>query len=188
MELRDIEILERGDKLIRPFSVEKVQPASYDLSLHDEILVPIAYRTVDLRKDRPVDYMRRCTIDHSGYELAPRGAILACVRESLHIPDDMKARVEGKSTIGRVFLAVHVTAGFVDPGWDGRITLEIVNHGPWNVVLWPGMPIAQVNFTMMPGPCRRPYGSNGLGSHYHGDETVSAAVGERGSDDGSSGG
>jgi dCTP deaminase len=187
MELRDIEILERGESLISPFSADRVQPASYDLSLHDELLVPTPYRTIDLRRDRPGDHMRKIRIDGSGFELPPRGAVLGCVSESLRIPADMKARAEGKSTIGRVFLAVHVTAGFIDSGWEGRITLEIVNMGPWSIVLWPGMPIAQVNFTMMPGPCRRPYGSNGLGSHYHGDQTTAAAVGEREVDGGDRG-
>jgi dCTP deaminase len=85
------------------------------------------------------------------------------------------ARVEGKSTLGRIFLAVHITAGFIDPGFNGKITLEVVNHGPWNLVLWPGMKIAQISFSKMSKECSKPYGSLGLKSHYQGQNGVTAA-------------
>ena len=94
-------------------------------------------------------------------------------------PSDLVARVEGKSSLGRLFMAVHVTAGWIDSGFTGQITLEIVNHGPWVVVLWPGMPIAQINFARLTRPCLTPYGTPALGSHYQNQKGATSAVGKR---------
>ncbi len=179
MNLSDGEIEEYGERLVQPFDIKRVQPSSYDLSLFEEILVPIPYRKIDLRKDKPRDFMRPVRLTDEGYELAPRQAILACTAEKVTCPDDIQARAEGKSTNGRIFMTVHVTAGFIDPGWDGRITLEIVNLGPWDITLWPGMPIAQVNFSKLGRPCKRPYGSKEIGSHYQHQMGPEAAAGER---------
>jgi dCTP deaminase len=189
---------EINDKLISPFNPECVQPASYDLSLAAELLIPIATLrqdgspwTADLVKGPqprgklrnetylPQDLFQQRIIPKDGYELAPGACLLASTVETLHIPDDLVARVEGKSSIGRIFLSAHVTAGYVDPGWNGQITLELVNHGPFTLILYAGMRIAQVNFTRLTSPCKRPYGSPGLGSHYQGQHGPVAASGER---------
>ena len=178
--LPDYEILSMGTKLVEPFDERCMQPASYDLTLHEEVLAPysLSSKVIDLRVDKPRDTMYPISLKE-GFLLQPKACILASTAEVIHCPRDIAARVEGKSSLGRVFLAVHVTAGWVDPGWSGQITLEIANHGPWSIMLWAGMKIAQINFTRLASPCRVPYGSSQLGSHYQGQQGPTAAVGER---------
>lgn len=95
--------------------------------------------------------------------------LLAHTLETLRLPPDLAARVDGKSTIGRQGLAVHVTAGFVDPGFEGQLTLELVNHSQLKQFqLHPGMLIAQISFHTLDAVPRRPYGHPDLGSHYQG--------------------
>lgn len=179
--LPDHEILTLGHQLVEPFNPRCVQPASYDLSLHPDVLVPPGTRfaqTVDLRTDDPKSLMRPLNIG-TGYELLPGGCLIASTAEVIHCAPDIAARVEGKSSLGRLFLSVHVTAGWLDPGWSGQVTLEMVNHGSWSIMLWAGMKIAQVNFTRMATPCAAPYGSVGLGSHYQNQRGPTAAAGRR---------
>jgi dCTP deaminase len=88
--------------------------------------------------------------------------------EWVELPDDLVARIEGKSSLGRLGLIVHATAGFVDPGWKGTLTLEITNLTRVPIVLWPGKPIAQLSLMTLDRPAERPYGHPELGSHYHG--------------------
>lgn len=180
--LPDHEIIRLGRTLVEPFDVTCVQPASYDLTLGSEGLVPTKGRSdapLDLRVDHPRDVMSPIFIG-DGYDLGPGGCLLVSTAEHVYCDPDIVARVEGKSSLGRLFLAVHVTAGWVDAGWRGQITLEVVNHGPWTVRLWSGMKIAQVNFTRMASPCAVPYGSPQLGSHYQAQMGPTAAAGARG--------
>jgi dCTP deaminase len=176
--LPDHEILRRGSQLIEPFDERCVQPTSYDLSLHAEGLVPLAGHRIDLRVDRPREAMSKVILG-DGFDLLPGACLLASTAEVVRCPSDIAARVEGKSSLGRLFLAVHVTAGWVDAGWNGQLTLEVVNHGPWTIRLWAGMKIAQVNFTRLAAPCSVPYGSPKLGSHYQDGQGPTAATGER---------
>jgi dCTP deaminase len=181
--LPDHEIHRLGSSLVAPFDPARVQPASYDLSLHPEILIPsVVSRAInlDLRRHDPSKMMERVSLLGDGYDIGPRGAVLASTAEVVSLTPDLVARVEGKSSLGRLFLAVHVTAGWIDPGWKGQVTLEIVNLGPWWVRLYAGMKIAQVNFTRLSSPCSVPYGSARRGSHYQGQEGPTAAVGKRG--------
>jgi len=183
----DSEFIKHGESLITPFDPKRVQPASYDLSLYEELLVPKPVgptgtrpvnRVVDLREDNPKKLIESVKIKDR-YELIPGACVLGSTVETVHCPTNAAARVEGKSSLGRLFLAVHVTAGFIDPGFNGQVTLEIVNHGPWTVVLWTGMPIAQINFSTLLYTCDRPYGSPVLDSHYQGQRGPTAAAGER---------
>lgn len=176
--LPDHEIRAFNSQLIDPFDEQCVQPASYDLALHQTILVPQFASTIDLRTDNPKDHMREVSLG-TGYRLLPGASVIASTIEVIRCPRDIAARVEGKSSLGRLFLAVHVTAGWIDPGWVGQVTLEVVNHGPWTIVLWPGMKIAQINFTRMGYQCSDPYGSEKLKSHYQGQQGPTAAVGRR---------
>jgi dCTP deaminase len=169
--LSDISILEYGSRLIEPFDRARVQPASYDLALGDDLLVPKAQPPrswIDIRHNDPKTYLDSLSLKNGSWGLKPGACVLACTVEQIMVTGDLVARVEGKSSIGRLFVACHCTAGFVDPGWSGRITLEITNHGPWEIILFAGMKIAQVNFTRLDRPCVKPYGSPGLGSHYQG--------------------
>lgn len=108
--------------------------------------------------------------------IQPGACVLASTVERISVPDFMVARVEGKSTWGRKFLQVHSTAGFIDPGFSGRITLELKNQSPAPIILPVGGPIAQISFDLLDEPCERPYGSVGLDSHYQGqDDTTGPA-------------
>jgi len=179
--LSDSELLRLRHTLIEPFDAKCVQPASYDLSLHSEALAlpdPGVTSIVDLRTDDPRSLMRPVELGE-GYDLIPGACLIASTVEVIRCPDDIAARVEGKSSLGRLFLSVHTTAGWIDPGWRGQVTLELVNHAPWAITLWRGMKIAQINFTRMESPCAVPYGAPHLGSHYQGQQGPTAAIGRR---------
>jgi len=153
--------LEDGYASIAPFDEKRLGPVSYDVTLGPEIRTPKHGQPWDYQN--PIDPMeellpgqaQREFTDLSGlgpdngYKLEPGAFILACTAERVTLSREMAARVEGKSSLGRLGIAVHITAGFIDPGFKGRITLEIKNVGPWHIVLRPGMPIAQIAFTQV---------------------------------------
>lgn len=139
----------------------QIQPASLDLALGGDFLSPISQH---------VDKRSVC------YTIAPGECVLACTAERIQIPAFLVGRVEGKSSWGRKFLMVHSTAGFIDPGFEGQITLELKNLSPVKLTLPVGAMIAQISFQLLDVPALRPYGSAGLNSHYQGQQgaTVSA--------------
>jgi len=94
--------------------------------------------------------------------------VLGSTVERVALPDDLVARLEGKSSLGRLGLLIHSTAGFVDAGWDGHLTLELSNVANLPITVYPGMKIGQISFLRMTTPADRPYGSSGLGSKYQG--------------------
>lgn len=147
-----------------------LQPASVDLTLSESILVP-ANRRVGTG-DLPY------TLPPEGIRLRPQGFILGCTEQTLSIPHDLAARFEGKSTLGRMGLLTHISAGFVDPGFQGQLTLELANLSPDDILLYPGMPIGQLCFYMLDQPCRHSYGSPQVGSHYQGQAGATAARGD----------
>jgi dCTP deaminase len=101
----------------------------------------------------------------AAYQLMPGDCVLGSIVEAVSIPSDVVACIEGKSSWARHFLTVH-SAGFIDPGFNGDITLELKNDGKLPLVLEPGRAIAQISFLWLAAPALRPYGSEGLGSHY----------------------
>lgn len=143
---------------IEPHDLEHLGPASYDVCLSDKFLIPRdgGYETVEGLTQYDVFHLR------------PHQLVLACTKEFFRIPDDIAARVEGKSTWGRRGLLVHLTAGFIDPGFQGQVTLELLNVSAQTMQLTPGIRIAQVSFHQLSGPAARPYGSPKLNSHYQG--------------------
>lgn len=151
---------------IAPFHPECVNPASVDLTLHPMLRVPsILCEQIDVA-DVPEGYTDPQEIHPDlGYRLDPGEFVLASTTEVIDLPDDITARVEGKSSIGRLGIAIHVTAGYIDPGFRGQVTLEIANLAPWSIVLRPHMRIAQIAFTRMSAPAEQPYGKVG---HYAG--------------------
>jgi dCTP deaminase len=177
MILTDHDINDLSTILIEPFSQENIQPSSYDLSLDGEFLIPIPDRRIDLRVDDPKDHMDRLRCDE--YTLKPGASILGSTIEVVKCPHYLSSRIEGKSSIGRLFVAVHITAGVIDAGWYGQITLEIVNHGPWEIILWKGMKIAQISYFKLTGQCETPYGASKLRSHYLGQSGPTAAARRR---------
>ena len=167
------------DKIIglSPYDDALLNPASVDVTLHPVLRLP-RIDTGPLGEGYPVLDVREIQSDHTvahdmqrgpwptgQWRIDPGQFLLASTVETLTLPDDIVARVEGKSSIGRIGLAVHITAGFIDPGFEGQITLEVANLAPWPVILRPGMRIAQIAFTVMDSPADKPYGAVG---HYQG--------------------
>ena len=126
----------------------QIQPASIDLRLDDEYLQPIPEEKVDPKKDSPnYEY-----ITGEKIIIPPHSFILGSTIETVEIPSDIVARVEGRSSIGRLGLTIHVTAGFIDPGFKGNITLEIANLSNNSIVLHKGMRICQIVFEEIEPP------------------------------------
>lgn len=165
MILSDISIrdaVERDYIKITPLPQDRqFQPASVELTLSDEFLSPY--------NGEPVHYSGPRTI-------LPGECLLASTVERIELPKSVVGRVEGKSSWGRRFLMVHSTAGFIDPGFAGTITLELVNLSRVSQTLPVGDPIAQISFQWTDTPVARPYGSAGLGSHYQDQKGVTASA------------
>lgn len=141
---------ERGMINITPFFEARLQPASYDLTLGCNWALPVPEDIVEpYRESQPEDHWSR--FKSSDYLLRPGEFMLATTTERVELSTQFCARVEGKSTLGRWGLLVHTTAGFVDPGFSGLITLELRNVGPFTLRLRAGMPICQVAFDRVEG-------------------------------------
>ena len=168
---RDIRAeIERGRVIIDPLKQEDIQPASVDVHLGGKILVFRNSRRpyIDIREDVS-DLTEMVDIrDDAPFVLHPGEFVLGSTIEEIGLPDDLVARLEGKSSLGRIGLLIHSTAGYVDPGWRGRLTLELSNVNNLPITLFSGMPIGQVSFSKLTGPAERPYGSAKLGSKYQG--------------------
>jgi dCTP deaminase len=162
--------VEAGRISIEPWDPTMVQPASVDLKLGNSFRVFHNHRiqAIDLA-DPPGGLTEHVEIDEDEpFVIHPGEFVLGRTEEHVVIPDDIVARIEGKSSLGRLGLIVHATAGFVDPGFSGSLTLEITNFNSVPIVLRPGLPIAQLSFMTLDKPAERPYGHEALGSHYHG--------------------
>ena len=165
--------LASGDIIVDPIDDPdlQIQPASIDMRLSSSFIV---YRLphvpcIDPRDRESIDrYTRTIDIEEGGtFVLQPGEFALGSTLEWVKVPADLVARVEGRSSIGRLAVVVHATAGFVDPGFEGRITLELSNLGRCAVKLYPGMRISQLVFQTMTSPAERPYGP-ARGSKYQG--------------------
>ena len=159
-----------GTITIDPWDPALVQPASVDLRLGNSFRVFHNYRAsaIDLR-DPPTNLTEPITISpDEPFVIHPGEFCLGATLEYVSIPDDIVARIEGKSSLGRLGLIVHATAGFCDPGWRGTLTLELNNLTRVPIKLWSGLPVAQLSFMMLDRPAERPYGHADLGSHYQG--------------------
>jgi len=171
--LSDISIEERCKStrpMIEDFDIDNLQPASYDVHLGNELtyyegLNSIKYRGVlDPTVHKAIDCLVKEIELVYSYLLLPGKFVIGCTNEKVNIPKDIACRFEGKSSLGRSGLITHVTAGFIDPGFSGQITLEIKNISDIPIILRKDMPIGQLSFDFLDQPCRNPYGSNG--SHY----------------------
>ena len=165
-----LELVEAGRIRIDPWDAALVQPASVDLRLGDSFRVFHNHRTsaIDLRRP-PVNLTEEVVATaEDGFVIHPGEFCLGRTLEWVELPDDIVARIEGKSSLGRLGLIVHATAGFCDPGWRGTLTLELANLTRIPIKLYPGLLIAQLSFMALDRPARRPYGSDELGSHYQG--------------------
>ena len=166
------EELAAGRLRIEPLSDDALQPSSVDLRL-DRLF------RVFKKTDRPhIDVREPCddcteliTVDEDKpFIIRPGEFILANTLETITLPDDLVARLDGRSSLGRLGLLVHATAGYVDPGWNGKLTLELSNVSPMPIAVYCGMKICQISFLCLSTPVDRPYGSPGLGSKYQGQQ------------------
>ncbi|MGI8922031.1 MAG: dCTP deaminase [Solirubrobacteraceae bacterium] len=172
-----IRLIEDGRIRVDPWDRELVQPASLDVRLGSSFRVFHNHRAsaIDLRQP-PVNLTEEVTIgDEEPFVIHPGEFCLGATQEWVELPDDVVARIEGKSSLGRLGLIVHATAGFCDPGWQGTLTLELNNLTRVPIVLAPGLKIAQLSFMTLDRPALRPYGSSGLGSHYQGQRAATAS-------------
>ncbi len=169
--------VESGRIMISPFRAEDIQPASIDLHLDGRLLV---FRNstapfIDLRKEIP-DLTEMVTIeDDNPFILHPGEFVLGNTLERIRLANDIVARLEGKSSLGRIGLLIHSTAGFVDPGFDGTLTLELSNVSRLPLTLYRGMPIGQISFQYLSTPADNPYGSVRLRSRYQGQAEPTAS-------------
>ncbi|MFF8458853.1 dCTP deaminase [Streptomyces albidoflavus] len=159
-----------GRLALSPYDPELVQPASVDVRLGAEFRVFESHRYshIDPAVEQPG--MTRLVSAAAGepFALHPGEFVLASTLERVGLGPDVAARLEGKSSMGRLGLVTHATAGFIDPGFAGHVTLELSNMANLPVKLWPGMRIGQLCLVELSGPAERPYGSEGLGSRYQG--------------------
>ncbi|HET8567706.1 MAG TPA: dCTP deaminase [Candidatus Limnocylindria bacterium] len=154
---------------IDPFDADCVQPASVDIRLDHRFRVFRSSRHTHIDLAKPLDDITELVEATSGpFILHPSEFVLGSTRERVRLPEDIVSRVEGKSSLGRLGLLIHSTAGFIDPGWDGHITLELSNVNTIPITLYPGMRIGQLSFFRLESPAERPYGTAALGSSYQG--------------------
>jgi dCTP deaminase len=168
---RDIRA-ELGEGRVRldPCDLEMVQPSSVDVRLDRffRVFENHRYPHIDPAQEQP-DLTR--AVETPGGEpfiLHPGEFVLASTFEIVSLPDDIAARLEGKSSLGRLGLLTHSTAGFIDPGFSGHVTLELSNVATLPITLWPGMKIGQLCFFRLSSPAEHPYGSQRYGSRYQG--------------------
>jgi len=159
-----------GRIIVDPCSDRDIQPSSIDLHLGTRFQVfrNSRYPYIDptMEQQGLMDAVEATTGEP--FVLHPGEFVLGATIEHIKLPDDIVARLEGKSSLGRLGLLIHSTAGYVDPGWVGTLTLELSNVANLPIVLTPGMAIGQISFMQMTTPVERPYGSPELGSKYQG--------------------
>ncbi len=175
---RDIRAeIDAGRIVVDPYTPDAVQPSSVDLHLGNRFRVFRNNRTavIDPRADQP-ELTELVEINgDEPFILHPGEFVLGQTLERVTLPDDLVARLEGKSSLGRLGLLIRSTAGFVDAGFSGTLTLELSNVANLPITLYHGMPIGQVSFMRMDGPVDNPYGSSVNDSKYQGQAEPTAS-------------
>ena len=168
--------LESGRIVIDPLGENAVQPSSVDIRLGDgfRVFANHRYPYIDVRADQDLTELVTAT-EAEPFILHPGEFVLGTTLEKVTLPTDLVSRIEGKSSLGRLGLLVHATAGFVDAGWSGHLTLELSNVANLPITLYPGMKIGQLAFFTLDRPAELPYGSAELGSKYQGQEGPTAS-------------
>jgi len=163
----------KEDRLgVSPFDPDLIQPSSIDVRLDRRFRVfnNQKYTHIDPSKQQD-DLTSAVEVgDDESFVLHPGEFVLASTLEVISLPDDLAARLEGKSSLGRLGLLTHSTAGFIDPGFSGHVTLELSNVANLPITLWPGMKIGQLCVFRLLSPSERPYGAGATGSRYMGQE------------------
>ena len=167
------EELEAGRIVVDPFDDSCIQPSSVDVRLdrYFRVFLNHTMAVIDVKQNLE-ELTRLVEIDEGdtdrAFILHPGEFVLGSTYERVGLPDDTVARIEGKSSLGRLGLLIHSTAGFIDAGFDGHITLELSNVASLPITLYPGMKIGQISFLKMTTPAEVPYGAKALGSKYQG--------------------
>ncbi|MFH5821647.1 dCTP deaminase [Georgenia sp. AZ-5] len=175
---RDIRAqIDSGRVQLEPYEPEMVQPASLDVRLdrYFRLFDNHKYPVIDPSQDQPELTRLVDAGPDSPLVLHPGEFVLGATYEAVTLPDDIAARLEGKSSLGRLGLLTHSTAGFIDPGFTGHVTLELSNTATMPIMLWPGMKIGQLCFFQLSSSAERPYGSGARGSRYQGQRGPTAS-------------
>jgi len=166
-----------GRVSLEPYDEAMVQPSSIDVRLdkYFRLFDNHKYPFIDPAVDQP-DLTRLIEIERDEpFILHPGEFVLGSTFEVVTMPDDLAARLEGKSSLGRLGLLTHSTAGFIDPGFSGHVTLELSNVATLPIKLWPGMRVGQLCFFRLSSPTENPYGSAKYGSRYQGQRGPTAS-------------
>jgi dCTP deaminase len=170
-----LNLISQKSIVIDPFNPADVQPASVDLHLDSKLLIFDKSKTAVIDPSIPVE-MSEVNISEQGTLLEPGQFALGATLESVGVPNGLVGRLEGKSSLARLGLLVHVTAGFIDPGWlPAQITLEFCNLAPVPIILRPNMKIAQISFERVDQDSAKPYGHKDLNSKYQGQTGPTAS-------------
>ena len=162
---------------LEPWDPDMVQPSSVDVRLdrYFRLFDNHKYAVIDPAEEQP-ELTRLIEVDpDEGFILHPGEFVLGSTYEQVTLPDDIAARLEGKSSLGRLGLLTHSTAGFIDPGFSGHVTLELSNVATLPIRLWPGMKIGQLCFFRLSSPAERPYGAGATYSRYLGQRGPTAS-------------
>ncbi|WP_141790234.1 dCTP deaminase [Oryzihumus leptocrescens] len=175
---RDIRAqVDDGRVVLDPYDAAMIQPSSIDVRLDKffRLFDNHKYPFIDPATDQP-DLTRLVEVeDGEPFILHPGEFVLGSTYEQVTLPDDIAARLEGKSSLGRLGLLTHSTAGFIDPGFTGHVTLELSNVATLPIKLWPGMKIGQMCFFRLTSPAEKPYGTQAYGSRYQGQRGPTAS-------------
>jgi dCTP deaminase len=163
-------LLAEGRIEIDPLDESLIQPSSVDVRADRlfRVFHNARYPFIDV-KQQMEDLTELVEVDgERAFILHPGEFVLGSTLERIRLPDDLVARLDGKSSLGRLGLLIHSTAGFIDPGWDGQVTLELSNVSNLPITIYPGMKIGQISFVQLTEPADSPYGSGAIGSKYQG--------------------
>lgn len=171
------QLLAEGKIIVDPLGEGCIQPASVDVHLDKQILIFRNSRRpyIDVRDDMSDLTEMTETSEDKPFILHPGEFVLGSTLENIELPNDLVARLEGKSSLGRIGLLIHSTAGYVDPGWKGHLTLELSNVASLPITLYYGMKIGQLSYLELSTPADQPYGSPGLKSKYQGQQVPTAS-------------
>jgi dCTP deaminase len=164
------QLLDEGRIGIEPYEEELLQPSSVDVRVDRlfRVFRNSRYPFIDVKREME-DLTELVEVDSDeAFILHPGEFVLGSTLERITLPDDLVARLEGKSSLGRLGLLIHSTAGFIDPGWDGHVTLELSNVANLPITIYYGMKIGQLSFVQLTEPAEHPYGTGELGSKYQG--------------------
>jgi dCTP deaminase len=165
-------LIDEGRIGIDPYEAGLLQPSSLDVRVdrYFRVFRNSRYPFIDVKQAQEELTELVEIEDDTPFILHPGEFVLGSTLERVRLPDDLVARLEGKSSLGRLGLLIHSTAGFIDPGWDGHVTLELSNVANLPITIYHAMKIGQLSFVQMTEPAETPYGSDGLGSKYQGQK------------------